>query len=149
VRWGSLSVYGVKLHLPCSTNRVPLAYELTASNVAEVRLTKELLEGANLGEDIARRLFGALAYRSEALEKALTGSWVLLVTERSRQNGKRQQIEIVLASLIRVFRLGESLATTLVGLVTRIAAKVAAYTNAFLINRMMARPQGRIKELWA
>jgi hypothetical protein len=26
---------------------------------------------------------------------------------------------------------------------------VAAYTNAFLINRMMARPQGRIKELWA
>jgi hypothetical protein len=29
VRWGSFSVYGVKLHLICSTNRVPISYELT------------------------------------------------------------------------------------------------------------------------
>src|SRR5918992_459174 len=35
VRWGSFSVYGVKLHLLCSTNRVPLSYELTAANVAD------------------------------------------------------------------------------------------------------------------
>ena len=149
VRWGSFSVYGVKLHLLCSTNRVPLSYELTAANVAEVRLTKELLEGANLGEDIARRLFGDQAYRSEALEKALAGTGVLLVTERSRQNGKRQQIEIAIASLKRVFRLGETLATTLVGLVTRIAAKICAYTYAFLINRRLERQQGQIKDLWA
>jgi hypothetical protein len=39
--------------------------------------------------------------------------------------------------------------TTLVGLVTRIATKMTAYTYAFLINRMLGRPQGRIKELWA
>ena len=149
VRWGSFSVYGVKLHLLCSTNRVPLSYELTAANVAEVRLTKELLEGANLGEDMARRLFGDLAYRSETLYKALAETGVLLVTERSRQNGKRQQIEIALASLKRVFRLGETLATTLVGLVTRIAAKICAYTYAFLVNRRLERPQGQIKDLWA
>jgi hypothetical protein len=149
VRWGSFSVYGVKLHLLCSTNRVPLSYELTAVNVAEVRLTKELLEGANLGQDIARKLFGDLAYRSEALEKDLAGTGVLLVTERSRQNGKRQQIEIALASLKRVFRLGETLATTLVGLVTRIAAKICAYTFGFLVNRRLERPQGRFKDLWA
>jgi hypothetical protein len=36
-----------------------------------------------LGEDIVRRLFGDLAYRSEALEKALAETGVLLVTERS------------------------------------------------------------------
>jgi hypothetical protein len=128
---------------------VPLSYELTAANVAEVRLTKELLEGANLREDVARRLFGDLAYRSEALEKALAETGVQLVTERSRQNGKRQQIEIALASLKRVFRLGETLATTLVGLVTRIAAKICAYTYAFLVNRRLERPQGQIKDLWA
>jgi hypothetical protein len=29
VRWGSFSVYGVKLHLLCATNRVPISYELT------------------------------------------------------------------------------------------------------------------------
>ncbi len=38
VRWGSFSVYGVKLHLLCATNRVPVSYELTAANVAEVSL---------------------------------------------------------------------------------------------------------------
>ena len=106
MRWGSFSVYGMMLHLLCSTNRVPLSYELTAANVAKVRLNKELLEETNLREDVARRLFGDLAYRSEALEKALAGSGVLLVTERSRQNGNRQQLEIALASLKGSFDLG-------------------------------------------
>ncbi len=43
----------------------------------------------------------------------------------------------------RVFGLGETLATTLMGLATRIAAKITAYTYAFLINRRMGRSQGR------
>jgi hypothetical protein len=34
-------------------------------------------------------------------------------------------------------------------LVTRIAAKVAAYTYGMYVNRLFGRPQGRIKELWA
>jgi hypothetical protein len=149
VRWGSFSVYGVKLHLVCSTNRIPLSYELTAANIAEVRLATELLEAANLEGGLARRLFGDLAYRSEALERALAEAGIVLITERSRQHGKRQQVEIALASLKREFRLGETLATTLVGLATRIAAKIAAYTYGFYVNRIMGRPQGRIKELWA
>jgi hypothetical protein len=149
VRWGSFAVYGVKLHLICATNRVPLSYELTPANAAEVRLTEELLAGARLKKDLARRLFGDLAYRSEALEEALAESGILLVTERFRQGGKRQQVEIALASLKREFRLGETLATTLVGLVTRIAAKICAYTYGFYVNRLLGRPQGHIKELWA
>ena len=57
VRWGSFAVYGVKLHLLCATNRVPLSYELTPANAAEVRLTEELLlAGARLKKDLARRL---------------------------------------------------------------------------------------------
>ncbi len=149
VRWGSFSVYGVKLYLLCATNRVPVCYELTAANVAEVRLTGELIDGANLGDGVARKLLGDLAYRSEALEETLAEAGVLLVTERSRQGGKRQQVEIVLASLKRIFGIGQTMATTLVGLATRIAAKIAAYTYAFLGNRRLGRPQGRIKDLWA
>ena len=150
VRWGSFSVYGVKLHLLCATNRVPISYELTPANVADISLTKELLAEAALEERTARRLFGDLAYRSAAaLEGALAESGILLVTERSRQHGKRQQVEIALASLKREFHLEETLATTLVGLVTRIAAKVTAYTYGFFVNRLLDRPQGRIKELWA
>jgi len=150
VRWGSFSVYGVKLHLLCASNGVPVCYELTPANVAEVRLTGELLaEAGLLGEEVGRRLLGDLAYRSEELEEALAECGVLLVTERSRQHGRRQRIEVCFSSLKRVFGLGETLAKTLVGLATRIAAKVAAYTYGFLVNRLLGRPQGRIKELWA
>jgi hypothetical protein len=150
VRWGSFSVYGVKLHLLCSTNRVPISYELTPANVAEVSLAEELLAEAALGDGAARRLLGDLAYRSEGLKEALAEVDILLVTEPSeRRRGVRQQVEIALSSLKRVFGLGETLATTLVGLATRIAAKIAAYTYAFVVNRILKRPQGRIKELWA
>jgi hypothetical protein len=149
VRWGSFSIYGVKLHLLCATNRVPVSYELTPANVADVCLAEELVAEAALGGGVARKLFGDLAYRSEALEDALAETGILLVTERSRQHGNRQQVEIALASLKREFRLEGTLATTLVGLVTRIAAKVTAYTYGFFVNRLLGRPQGRIKELWA
>jgi hypothetical protein len=150
VRWGTFSVYGLKLHLLCATNRVPLSYELTAANVAEVSLTEELLAEAGLRKDVACTLLGDLAYRSEQLAEGLAEWGVLLVTERAdRRRGVRQQIEISLASLKRVFGLGETLARTLVGLATRIAAKITAYTYAFLVNRRLGRTQGRIKELWA
>jgi hypothetical protein len=150
VRWGSFCIYGVKLHLLCATNRVPISYELTPANVAEVGLTTELLAEANLSGELARRVFGDLAYRSESLEDSLAEAGVLLVTERAkRRRGVRQRIEITFASLKRVFGLGETLATTLTGLATRIVAKITAYTYAFVVNRRSGRPQGRIKELWA
>lgn len=149
VRWGSFSVYGVKLHLLCASNGVPVSYELTPANVAEVRPMGELLAEAGLGEEVGRRLLGDLAYRSEALEEVLAQSGILLVTERADHHGERQRVEICFSSLKRVFGLGETLAKTLVGLVTRIAAKMAAYTYGFYVNRLLGRPQGRIKELWA
>jgi IS5 family transposase len=146
VRWGSFSVYGVKLHLLCATNRVPISYELTPANVADVSLLAE----AKLGEEVARRMLGDLAYRSEELREELAEVGILLATEPSeRRHGVRQHIEIAFSSLKRVFGLGETLATTLVGLAIRIAAKICAYTYALLVNRHLDRPQGCIKELWA
>lgn len=151
VRWGTFSVYGVKLHMLCATNRVPISYELTPASTAEVHLTKELLEEARLGEEVARRLLGDLAYRSEDLREELAGLGIALVTSESggKRPGVRQQVEIAFSSLKRIFGLGETLATTIIGLASRIAAKITAYTYAFYINRLLGRPQGRIKELWA
>jgi len=151
VRWGSFSVYGVKLHLICATNRVPVSYELTPANTADLSLIEELLAESDLGSEVARKLLGDLAYRSGELEEELAESGIALVTDETsaRRPGVRQQIEICFSSLKRTFGLGETLATTLVGLVTRIAAKMTAYTYAFLVNRILGRPQGRIKELWA
>lgn len=151
-RWGSFAVYGVKLHLLCATNRVPVSYELTSANAAEVRLVGELLAEADLpfGEGSARKLLGDLAYRSEELREALAECGVLLASERAdRRPALRQQVEVCFAALKRVLGLGETLAKTLTGLATRIAAKICAYTYAFLVNRLLGRPQGRIKDLWA
>ena len=149
VRWGSFSVYGLKLHLLCATNRVPVSYEITAANVADLRLTGELLNEASLGQGVARRLLADLAYKSEPLSTTLAESEILLVTERAEQRGIRQQIEIAFAGLKGVFGLGWTLAKSLTGIVMRVVAKVAAYTFGFYINRMFGRPQGKIKELWA
>ena len=140
----------MKLHLLCATNRLPLSYELTPANVADITLSEELLAEAALGVGVARKLLADLAYSSEQLRDALAEVGILMATERAeRRHGVRQQIEIALSSLKRVFGLDETLATTLIGLATRIAAKIAAYTYAFVVNRVLGRPQGRIKELWA
>jgi hypothetical protein len=151
-RWGTFSVYGVKLHLLCATNRVPISYELTAANAADVLLVGELLAEAGLtgGGGVARRLFGDLAYRSGELEGELAKRGVLLQTQRAdRRPAIRQQVEVCFATLKRAFGMDETLATTLVGLATRIAAKVCAYTYGLYVNRLLGRSQGRLKELWA
>jgi IS5 family transposase len=151
VRWGSFALYGVKLHLICSTNRVPISYELTSANVADVLLVRELLAGAGLDEGVvARRLLGDLAYRGAELAEELAEAGVLLATEKAdRRPPIRQQVEVCFAALKHVFGMERTLAKTLTGLATRIAAKVAAYTYGLYINRLLGRPQGCIKELWA
>ncbi len=140
---------GQALHLLCSTARVPLSYELTPANTTDVLLVRELLAGAGLEEDgVARKLFGDLAYRGGELEEELAEAGVLLRTEKAdRRPTIRQQGEVCFAALKRVLGAGETLAKTLTGLVTRIAAKVAAYTLGLYVNRLLGRPQGRIKEL--
>ena len=150
VRWGSFSVYGVKVHMLCATNRVPVSYELTAASTADVVLVEELLDAAQLGDATARRLFGDLAYRSEPLEYTLARRGIALATERARRRPvSRQQVEVCFATLKGAFGMDRTLAKTLVGLATRIAAKVCAYTYGLYVNRLLGRPQGRIKELWA
>lgn len=158
MRWGSFAVYGVKLHLICSTNCVPLSYELTAANVADVLLVRELLlagagfEEGDVDVDVARRLLlGELAYRSGVLGEELAGRGILLATEKAdRQAPIRQEVEVCFATLKKVFGMDGTLAKMLTGLATRIAAKVTAYnTYGCYINRLLGRPQGRIRELWA
>ena len=149
--WGSFSVYGVKLHLICSTNRVPIPYELRPANTADLSLAEELVAEADLGGEVARKLLGDLAYRSGELKEELAELGIAVVTNEAsaRRPGVRQQIDIAFCTLKRTFGLGETLAITLVGLATRIAAEMTAYTYACLINGTLGRPQGRIKELWA
>jgi hypothetical protein len=102
VRWGTFSLYGVKLHMLCATNRVPISYEITAANVADLRVTEELLGETKLTDEVARRVFGDLAYKSGPLKQDLAKRAIQLVTERADQRGVRQQIEIAFAGLKRL-----------------------------------------------
>jgi len=61
----------VKLHLLCAPNCIPISYELTPANVADISFNEELLNEAALGDEVARKLSGDLAYRSEDLREAL------------------------------------------------------------------------------
>ena len=150
VRWGSFAVYGVKLHLLCATNRIPVSYELTAANVAEVRLVDELLGGARLEQGLARKLLGDLAYRSEKLGETLAGGGVSLVTERRpparRKTAGGGDVLYPQTGLRDRTHAGQD---ALVGLATRIVAKICAYTYGCYVNRLLGRPQGWIKDLWA
>ena len=77
-------------------NRVPISYELTPANVADLSLTEELLAEANLGGEVACKLLGDLAYRRQELEEELAESGIALVSSEAsaRRPGIRQQIEI-------------------------------------------------------
>jgi hypothetical protein len=44
-----------------ATNRVPISYELTPANVADVCLTEELLDEAKLGEEVAKRVLSEIS----------------------------------------------------------------------------------------
>src|SRR3712207_6669991 len=85
----------------CATNRVPISYELTPANVADLSLIEELLAEADLGEEVARKLLGDLAYRSGELEEELAGAGIMLLSSEAsaRRPGVRQQIEIAFSSL--------------------------------------------------
>ena len=113
-------------------------------------LVEELLDEAMLEGATARKLFGDLAYRSGALGKELAGRNVLLGSERAEgRPALRQQLEVCFAALKGVFGMDDTLAKTLVGLASRIVAKIAAYSYGCYVNRLLGRPQGHIKELWA
>jgi hypothetical protein len=97
-------------------------------NVAGVSLSEELIDQAALGEGSSQTL-GDLAYRSKELREALGEVGILLSTQPSeRRCGLRQRIEIAISSLKRVFGLDQTLATTLVGLATRILRPRSAPT---------------------
>jgi hypothetical protein len=146
-------IRSVKLHLICSTNRVPISYELSEANVADVLLVRELLAGAGLDESVvARRLLGDLAYSGAELGDELAEAGVLCWPPRRRtvahQCASRWRYASLPSSASSGWSARSGQDAHWVG-DQDLKAKVAAYTYGLYINRLLGRPQGRIKELWA
>ncbi len=121
-------------------NRVPIYYDMSVADVAETRLVGEMLGSAHLGETLARKLLGDLAYRSEGLGETLASVGFALVIERSRQHGARQQVEVAYSTLKRVFGIERTLVKTQVGPATRIVVKICAYNYGCHVERLLVRP---------
>jgi hypothetical protein len=83
-----------------------------------VSLVRELVAAAGLGEgDLARRVLEDLAYRSGELAEELAERAIVLAREKAhRRPPVRQQVEVCLAALKRVFGMDRTLAKTLTGL---------------------------------
>ena len=151
VRWGSFSVYGLKVHLICSVNRVPVSYELTSANTPQVLLSSRSCWRRRCSTELRRasslEISPTAAVHSERSWQGVRCCW----PPNGPSGGRRcrQQVEVCFAALKRVFGMDDTLAKTLVGLATRIVAKIAAYTYGCYVNRLLGRPQGHIKELWA
>jgi hypothetical protein len=103
----------VKLHLLCSTERVPISYELSPANEADISPTEDLVAEAFFGGRVAWRRLGNLAYCSVGSKEAMAEVGILLATQRAeRRREARQQAKIAISSLRWVFGLGETLAST-------------------------------------
>jgi hypothetical protein len=83
-----LTIEAMTLHLLCATNRVPISYEFTPANTADLSLSRELLAKADFGGEVARKLLGDLAYRSGELKEELAElGIVLLILKKPAQGG--------------------------------------------------------------
>ena len=153
MRWGSFCDYRVKLHLLCSTNRVPISYELTPANVADTSLSvrEELLAEANLSEDLARKVLweSCLPERAAGARVGRVGDFA------GERAGEAAASRVEAAHRRSPFRASRGFSVWARPwpplspvLATRIAAKITAYTYAFYVNRMLRHSQGKIKELW-
>jgi hypothetical protein len=73
--------------------------------------------------------------------------WAWPKADRRRAPSKRQIMEGVIGQLKDFFRLERHRTKTLGGLLTRLAAKVAAYTRAQRINCSLRRPLRHLADL--
>lgn len=103
---GYVGVPSASMGLSCTSSAPPTASPSPTNsplqNVADVSLTEELLNEEALGDKVARKFLGDLAYRSEDQREALAEVGILFATERSeRYHGAMQHIEIAISSLKR------------------------------------------------
>ena len=149
-------VYGFKAALVVDTKGVVSAFFLAAASsderpigealIAEDRHETYLADKGFTGVEWERRWLEGYGALVAATPKNNTRrAW----SEEDRRwaSGKRQIIEGVICQLKDFFGLERHRAKTLGGLLTRLAAKVAAYTCGQRINDFLGRPPRHLAEL--
>lgn len=142
-------VYGFKVALSVSPKGVIMAFGLAEANSDERPIGEFLLSSDGHDAFLADKSFSSVAWEKYWLEEY--GALVAATPQESAHRawseqarrwaaGKRQLIEGVIDQLKDLFALERHRAKTLGGLLTRMAAKVAAYTCGQVLNSQLGRP---------
>jgi hypothetical protein len=142
-------VYGFKVALSVSPEGVVTAFGLAPANCDERPIGTFLVSSDGHDTFLADKGFSSATWERTWLEEH--GALVAATPQRSTKRawteeacrwaaGKRQIIEGVIWQLKDVFGLERHRAKTMDGLLTRLAAKVAAYTCGQVLNASLGRP---------
>src|SRR5215203_3783380 len=149
-------VYGFKVALVVDPEGIITAFGLAPAASDERPIGEALVASERYGAYLADKGFTGLEWERRWMEEygALVAAtpkngsrraWSK--ADRRWASGKRQIIEGVIGQLKDFFALERHRAKTLVGLLTRLAAKVAAYTCAQRINDSLNRPLRHLADL--
>jgi hypothetical protein len=149
-------VYGFKVALSVSPQGVITAFALAEANADERPVGEFLVASDGHDAYLADKGFSSVAWERHWLEDH--GALVVATPQKSSRRawpeaacrwaaGKRQLIEGVIWQLKDYFGLERHRAKSLGGLLTRLAAKVAAYTVGQVLNERLGRPLRGFAEL--
>jgi len=136
---GVITAFGLA---PASSDERPIGEALVASDRHEAYLADKGFTGVHWERRWLQE-YGALVAATPYDDSRR--AWPK--ADRRWASGKRQIIEGVIGQLKDVFALERHRAKTLGGLLTRLAAKVAAYTCAQTINASLGRPLRHLADL--
>jgi len=136
---GAITAFGLA---PAASDERPIGEALMATDRHGACLADKGFTGVEW-ERLWMEVYGALV--AATLKNNSRRSWSK--ADRRWASGKRQIIEGVIGQLKDFFGLERHCAKTLGGLLTRLAAKVVAYTRAQRINDSLARPPRHLADL--
>lgn len=149
-------VYGFKVGLSVSSKGVITAFELAEANADDRPIGEFLIVSDNYDSYLADKDFSSVRWEKRWLHRY--GALVAATPQKSSRRawskaacrwaaGKRQLIEGVIDQLKDLFALERHRAKTLGGLLTRLAAKVTAYTCGQVLNTQLGRPLRHLADL--
>jgi DDE family transposase len=149
-------VYGFKVALSVTPQGVITTFGLAPANCDERPLGEFLVASDGHDAFLADKGFSSVEWERRWLEEH--GALVAATPQKSARRawpeqscqwaaGKRQLIEGVIWQLKDYFGLERHRAKTMGGLLTRLAAKVTAYTCGQLLNSRLGRPLRNLAEL--
>lgn len=141
-----LHYWGYKFVLLVTADGIPVAFELVPANTDEREAAEEVIDQANPGS----KVLGDKGFIDQERQSEWQSQYQLAVYTFKRVNQKqknppevqrllqeyRSQIETTLSSIKRVEDLEQHLAKTVIGLATRVIAKLTAYTLRHYLSRV-------------